>query len=160
MSTSTADRLRALGIALPPAPRARAARIRMTRRLGNLLYVSGQLASTGTALHVGRVGDTMTLEQAQHAARASALNVLAQAHESLPGGLDDILSVVNLRGFVAAAPDFVQIADVVNGASDLMMEVFGEAGAHTRTAVGVASMPHGVVVEIEAMFELSPPPTR
>jgi len=149
-------RLSALGIVLPPAPAARAARIRMARKLGNLLFVSGQLPSVnGELRHVGRVGDTLDLAQAQQAARASALNVLAQARAALPNGLDDIVSVVNLRGFVAATPDFVRIAEVVNGASDLMVEIFGEAGAHTRTAVGVNSMPHGVVVEIEAMFEVA-----
>jgi len=108
----------------------------------------------GELHHLGRVGDTLSLAQAQQAARASALNVLAQARAALPHGLDDVVSVVNLRGFVASTPDFVRIAEVVNGASDLMVEVFGEAGAHTRTAVGVASMPHGVVVEIEALFEV------
>ena len=77
-----------------------------------------------------------------------------QARAILPGGLDDVVSVVNLRGFVSAAPGFSRIAEVVNGASDLMMEVFGDSGAHTRTAVGVVSMPHGVVVEIEALFEV------
>jgi enamine deaminase RidA (YjgF/YER057c/UK114 family) len=148
-------RLAALGIVLPPAPAPRAARIRMARKLGNLLFVSGQLPSwDGELHHLGRVGDTLSLAQAQQAARASALNVLAQARAALPHGLDDVVSVVNLRGFVASTPDFVRIAEVVNGASDLMVEVFGEAGAHTRTAVGVASMPHGVVVEIEALFEV------
>ena len=155
MSDSIDARLSAMGIILPPAPAPRAARIRMARRLGNLLFVSGQLPSWGGELrHVGRVGDTMDLAEAQLAARASALNVLSQARAELPNGLDDIVSVVNLRGFVASTPDFIRIAEVVNGASDLMVEVFGEAGAHTRTAVGVVSMPHGVVVEIEAMFEV------
>jgi len=156
MSATIEARLSALGIVLPPAPAPRAARIRMARRLGNLLFVSGQLPSWGAELrHVGRVGDTMDLATAQQAARASALNVLAQARAALPNGLDDIASVVNLRGFVAATPDFARIAEVVNGASDLMIEVFGDAGAHTRTAVGVTSMPHGVVVEIEALFEVA-----
>lgn len=156
MSTSIDTRLSALGIVLPPPPAPRAARIRMARKLGNLLFVSGQLPSWGTELrHVGRVGETLDLAAAQLAARASALNVLAQARAALPNGLDDIVSVVNLRGFVATTPDFVRVAEVINGASDLMVEVFGDAGAHTRTAVGVASMPHGVVVEIEAMFEVT-----
>jgi enamine deaminase RidA (YjgF/YER057c/UK114 family) len=155
MSDSIEARLPALGITLPPAPAPRAARISMARKLGTLLFVSGQLPSSGGELHhVGRVGDTMDLAEAQAAARASALNVLAQARAALLNGLDDIVSVVNLRGFVAATPDFTRVAEVVNGASDLMVEVFGAVGAHTRTAVGVACMPHGVVVEIEAMFEV------
>ena len=157
MPDTPTARLARLGIALPPPPTPRAARIQMARKLGNLLFVSGQLPSLGTALrHVGRVGDDMTLAQAQQAARDSALNVLAQAQAALPNGLNDIVSVVNLRGFVRSTPDFVQIADVVNGASELMEQAFGEAGQHTRTAVGVASMPHGVVVEIEALFEIMP----
>lgn len=97
----------------------------------------------------------MDLEKAKRAAYFSALNVLAQARAELPRGLDDIISVVNLRGFVACATHFTQIAEVVNGASDLMAEIFGESGAHTRSAIGVANMPHGVVVEIEAMFEVN-----
>ncbi len=155
MSNSPEARLAALGITLPSAPAPRAARIRMARKIGNLLYVSGQLPSwEGELRYVGKAGDTIDLAQAQQAARTSALNVLAQARAALPGGLDDVISVVNLRGFVASAPDFIQIAQVVNGASDLMVEIFGEDGAHTRTAVGVTSMPHGVVVEIEAVFEV------
>jgi len=148
-------RLAALGIVLPSPPAPRAARIRMSRKIGNLLFVSGQLPSwNGELRHVGRVGDGISLEDAQQAARLSALNVLAQANAALPGGLDDVISVVNLRGFVVCTPDFVRVAEVINGASDLMVEVFGDDGAHTRTAVGVSSMPHGVVVEIEAMFEV------
>jgi len=148
-------RLQEHGIVLPAAPAPRAAHIRMARVLGNLLYVSGQLPTrAGAIVLVGKVGAELSLEQGQEAARLSALNVLAQAQAALPNGLDDIVSVVNLRGFVAAAPDFSRIAEVVNGASDLMMTLFGEAGAHTRTAVGVVAMPHGVAVEIEALFEI------
>lgn len=149
------ERIARLGIVIPVAPVARAAKIRMARKLGNVLYVSGQLPSVGAELtFVGRVGEGVDLERAKQAAHCSAMNVLAQARAALPGGLDDIISVVNLRGFVACAPHFTQIAEVVNGASDLMLQVFGESGAHTRSAIGVASMPHGVVVEIEAMFEV------
>ena len=148
-------RLRRLGIELPEPARPRAARILMARRVGNQLWVSGQLPSwNGELRYVGRVGSRWTLSEAQDAARLSALNVLAQARALLPNGLDDIVSVINLRGFVTVEPDFTQVADAVNGASDLMMTVFGEAGAHTRTAVGVASMPYGVAVEIEALFEV------
>lgn len=155
MNQSTEARLATLGITLPAAATPRSARIRMARKIGNLLYVSGQLPSwEGELRHVGKVGEALSLEEGQQAARLSAMNVLAQARALLPNGLDDIVSVVNLRGFVAVAPDFRQIAEVVNGASDLMMEIFGDDGAHTRTAVGVVSMPHGVSVEIEGMFEV------
>jgi enamine deaminase RidA (YjgF/YER057c/UK114 family) len=155
VNNSPEQRIIRLGIELPLPAKPRAARILMTRRLGNTLWVSGQLPSwNGELPYVGKVGSRWTLKEAQLAARLSALNVLAQARAALENGLDDIQSVINLRGFVAVEPSFWQVADVVNGASDLMMEVFGDAGAHTRTAVGVASMPHDVAVEIEALFEL------
>lgn len=155
MTETHEARIARLGIQIPAAPALRAAKIQMARKLGNVLYVSGQLPTIGTELSfVGRVGDHLDLNQAKQAAYRSGLNVLAQARAALPGGLDDVISVVNLRGFVACAAHFTQIAEVVNGASELMVEVFGEAGAHTRSALGVTSMPHGVVVEIEAMFEV------
>jgi enamine deaminase RidA (YjgF/YER057c/UK114 family) len=155
MNDSPERRVTRLGIELPSPAAPRAARILMTRRLGNTLWVSGQLPSwNGELRYVGKVGSAWNLADAQQAARLSALNVLAQARAALDHGLDDIVSVINLRGYVAVEPDFWQVADAVNGASDLMMEVFGEAGAHTRTAVGVATMPHNVAVEIEALFEI------
>lgn len=148
-------RLLRLGIELPEPARPRAARILMARRVGNQVWVSGQLPSwNGELRYVGTVGSRFSLSEAQDAARLSALNVLAQARALLENGLDDVVSVINLRGFVAVEPEFHQVADAVNGASDLMMTVFGDAGAHTRTAVGVASMPYGVAVEIEALFEV------
>jgi len=155
MTETCEARIARLGIQIPAAPALRAAKIRMARKFGNVLYVSGQLPTIGSELgFVGRAGESLDLNQARKAAYHSALNVLAQARAALPGGLDDVISVINLRGFVACASHFTQIAEVVNGASELMVEVFGDAGAHTRSAIGVASMPHGVAVEIEAMFEV------
>lgn len=155
MTSTVEQRLIALGIELPRPAAARAARILMHRRLGNQLFISGQLPSwNGDVRYKGKVGGDLDLTTAQQAARLSAMNVLAQVRAALPNGLDDVISVVNLRGFVAVDPSFWQVAEVVNGASDLMVEIFGENGAHTRTAVGVCTMPHNVSVEIEALFEV------
>lgn len=147
-------RLRELGIELPTPPAPRAARIQMAKITGGFLFISGQLPSwNGELRYVGKVGHEFGLAAGQAAARLSALNVLAQAR-SLLGDLDRIAEVVCLRGYVNVAPDFFDIAQTINGASDLMAEVFGPKGAHTRTAIGVAMMPYNAAVEIEAQFLL------
>ena len=155
MTESKIDaRLRELGIELPSPP-PRAARILMAKIAGNMLYVSGQLPSwNGELRYVGKVGREFTLAEAQAAARLSALNVIAQARGALGGDLDRIAEVTYLRGYVNVAPDFIEIAQSVNGASDLMTEVFGAAGAHARTAIGVAMMPYNAAIEVEAQFLL------
>lgn len=148
-------RLAALGIELPVPPAPRTARILMAKSAGGFLFVSGQLPSwNGELRYAGKVGREFDLAAAQAAARLSALNVLAQACIALDGDLDRIAEVVCLRGYVNVAPEFTQIAQAVNGASDLMLDVFGEAGAHTRTAVGVAMMPYNAAIEVEAQFLL------
>lgn len=148
-------RLVDLGIELPSPPPPRAARILMAKAAGGFLFVSGQLPSwNGELRHVGKVGAELDLQAAQAAARLSALNVLAHARAALAGDLDRIEQVVYLRGYVNVAPGFTEVSQAVNGASDLMVEVFGEAGAHARTAVGVAMMPYGAALEIEAQFLL------
>lgn len=148
-------RLAALGIELPVPPAPRTARILMAKIAGGFLFVSGQLpAWNGELRYVGKVGREFDLAAAQAAARLSALNVLAQARITLGGDLDRIAEVVCLRGYVNVAPEFTEIAQAVNGASDLMIEVFGDAGAHTRTAVGVAMMPYNAAIEVEAQFLL------
>jgi enamine deaminase RidA (YjgF/YER057c/UK114 family) len=149
-------RLTELGIELPsPPPPPRAARIQMAKVAGGFLFVSGQLPSwNGEIRYVGKVGREFDLKAAQDAARLSALNVLAQARTALGGDLDRIAEVVCLRGYVNVAPDFFDISQSVNGASDLMVEVFGPAGAHTRTAIGVAMMPYNAAIEVEAQFLL------
>jgi enamine deaminase RidA (YjgF/YER057c/UK114 family) len=106
----------------------------------------------GEIRYVGKVGREFDLEAAQAAARLSALNVLAHARSALDGDLDRIAEVVCLRGYVNVAPDFIEIAQSVNGASDLMIDVFAAAGAHTRTAIGVAMMPYNAAIEVEAQF--------
>jgi enamine deaminase RidA (YjgF/YER057c/UK114 family) len=149
-------RLSELGIELPSPPPPRAARILMAKIAGDFLFVSGQLPSwNGELRYVGKVGKEFDLAATQMAGRLSALNVLAQARAALGGNLDRIAEVVGLRGYVNTTPEFFEIAQAVNGASDLMVEVFGAAGAHTRTAIGVAMMPYNAVIEVDAQFLLN-----
>lgn len=125
-------------------------------RTGNLLVVSGQVCQwNGERRYVGKLGAEISLEDGKAAARLCALNLLAQAKRALDGDLDRIRRVVRLGGFVNAVPGFTEQPQVVNGASDLMVEVLGEAGRHARAAVGVGSLPGGVAVEVEAVFEVS-----
>ena len=149
------QQLAELGIELPPASIPLTAKIQTYLIYKDTLRISGQLpAIDGVIQFVGHVGREQSLEQGERAARLSALNVLAQAKHALDGDLDRIERLLNLRGFVATVEGFDQVALVVNGASELMHDVFGEQGRHTRTAVGVASMPYNVTVEIEALFAL------
>lgn len=145
--------MQALGLALPPAAAA-AANYRPTARAGNLLFVSGQLpwCSDGSLI-TGRLGETVSLLDGQRAARLAALNVLAQALAAL-GTLDRVAGVVKLTGYVAATAEFREPHLVLNGASDLLTEVFGEKGKHARAAVGVASLPLASAVEVEAILDI------
>ncbi len=155
MSETIAQRLVRMDIVLPEAAATKAANIETVLVHRGRLRVSGQLPVwNGEIRFQGRAGAERTLAEAVAAARLSALNVLAQANRALNGDLDRIERVLNLRGFVAVADGFTAVAQAVNGASDLMIEVFGDAGRHTRTAVGVSAMPHNVTVEIEALFAL------
>ncbi len=149
------ERLEQLGIEIPAAAIPKAAKIETYLIYQDTLRVSGQLpAIAGEIKYIGHVGREQSLADGQAAARLSALNVLAQARHALAGDLDRIDRVLNLRGFVATVEGFDQVAQVVNGASELMHDVFGDLGTHTRTAVGVTSMPYNVTVEIEALFAL------
>ena len=149
------ERLKELGIEIPAAAIPKAAKIETYQIYNNTLRVSGQLpAIDGDIKYLGHVGREQSLEDGQAAARLSVLNVLAQAKHALGGDLDRIERVLNLRGFVAAVEGFGQVAQVVNGASELMHDIFGEQGKHTRTAAGVAAMPYNVTVEIEGQFAL------
>jgi enamine deaminase RidA (YjgF/YER057c/UK114 family) len=148
-------RLKELGIELPAPQGPRVAKIENTVIANGFLFVSGQVTQwNGERRFVGKVGREFDLRQGQEAARLSALNVLAQAKKGLDGDLDRIARVVQLKGFVNAMPDFTEISAVVNGASELMLDVFGEDGRHSRTAVGVAVMPFDVAIEVEAIFLL------
>lgn len=125
-------------------------------RTGNQLIVSGQLCidHTGRLVATGRLGDNVTIEAGQKAARQCALNLCAQLKAAL-GDLDRLARVVRLGGFINATPDFHDAATVMNGASDLMVEVFGDKGRHARSTVGVAALPRNAAVEVEGMFEVS-----
>ena len=122
---------------------------------GSMLYISGQVPLwNGQRRHIGKLGAGTSVEDGQAAARLCALNVVAQAKAAL-GDLDRVTRVVKLVGFVNSAPDFTDQPAVINGASDLMVEVFGDKGRHARSAVGVAALPLGVSVEVEAILEVS-----
>jgi enamine deaminase RidA (YjgF/YER057c/UK114 family) len=147
------SRLAALGIQLgePAAP---VANFVPTVRTGQLLFVSGQICfSGGKVTHVGQVGTDCSIEDGKAAARVCAINILAHARKAL-GSLDRIARVVQVQGFVNAAPGFGQQPAVINGASDLLVELFGEAGKHSRYAVGVGSLPFNAAVEVAATFEV------
>lgn len=147
-------RLEELGIELPQAA-APAANYVPYVITGNQLWVAGQVPFwNGELKYIGRLGDDFTVEQGQEAARICALNVIAQAKAAL-GELDRVRRVVKMGGFVNATPDFTDHPKVVNGASDLMVEVFGEAGRHARFAVGAGSLPLGVAVEVDAVMEIA-----
>jgi enamine deaminase RidA (YjgF/YER057c/UK114 family) len=147
-------RLRQLGIALPPAPKPVATYV-TSLQVGNLLYVSGHgpVESDGTPVR-GKVGRDMSIEQGQAAARNTGLLILSTVREAL-GSLDNVVRVVKVLGFVNAPEDFDQQPQVINGFSNLMVEIFGEtAGKAPRSAVGAGSLPAGIPVEIEAVFEV------
>lgn len=143
-----------LGLALPAAP-APAANYVPVVRTGNLLFVSGQISRSPSGEEVaGKLGAGLTIEQGQRAAELCALNILAQVKAAV-GDLDQIVRVVRLNGFVNSAPDFVDHPQVINGASNLMGRVLGERGKHSRCALGVAALPFGVAVEIDAVVEVA-----
>lgn len=122
---------------------------------GDMLFISGQIARLpdGTGV-TGRLGDTLDVAQGAKAAEICALNLLAQLEAGLEGDWSRLVTVARLNGFVAATPEFTDHPKVINGASDLMESVLGAAGTHTRTAVGVASLPLGVAVEIDAIVQV------
>jgi enamine deaminase RidA (YjgF/YER057c/UK114 family) len=123
---------------------------------GKLLFVAGQIPFwNGEIKWIGRVGKDLTVEQGRQAARLCCLNILAQAKAALGGDLDRIARCVKLDGFVQCTEDFTQQPEVVNGASDLLVELFGDAGRHARVAVGSNALPRGVAVEVAAIFELA-----
>jgi enamine deaminase RidA (YjgF/YER057c/UK114 family) len=154
-TSSTIDaRLAALGVTLPDAP-APAANYVPYVVSGKTVYVSGQISQDANGFIVGKLGAGLQIADGAAAARACALSLLAQARKAAGGDLDRIARVVKLTGFVNCTPDFLDQPKVINGASDFIVEVFGDKGRHARSAVGVPSLPFGVAVEIEGIFELA-----
>lgn len=155
MSGTIEKRLAELGITLPPAPSPSANYVPYVRA-GTLLTVSGQICygADGKLAAKGRLGDGVSMEDGQKAARACALNVLAQVKAAV-GDLDNVKRVVRLGGFINSAPGFTDGPKVMNGASDLMVEVFGDKGRHARSTVGVAALPADAAVEVEGLFEVA-----
>ena len=149
------QKLTSLGITLPIAPAPVANYVGFVRT-GNLVIVSGQVCfdAQGKLIAKGKLGAGVTVEQGAAAARGCAVNLLAQLKAAL-GDLDKVVRVVRLGGFINSAPDFLDGPKVLNGASDLMVQVFGDKGRHARTTVGVASLPADAAVEIEGTFEVS-----
>jgi enamine deaminase RidA (YjgF/YER057c/UK114 family) len=146
-------RLEALGIELPTPSRPMATYVTAARS-GNLLFLSGHgPVSDGRIVHRGRVGRDLTIEQGQAAARLTGLSLLATIRHTL-GSLDRVRRVVKVLGMVQCADDFTDHPRVINGFSDLMVEVFGDAGRHARSAVGMGSLPWGMAVEIEMILEV------
>jgi len=154
LSAKLNDKLLALGYRLPQAA-APAANYVPYVISGNQIFVAGQIPFlNGEKMHMGRVGDDLSVEDGVKAARSCALNILAQANAAVDGDWSKIKRLVKLGGFVNSTPDFTDHPTVVNGASDLMVAVMEDAGKHARFAVGAPSLPLGVAVEIDAIFEL------
>ena len=152
MTDSIASRLQALNITLPE-PAAPVAAYVPTVRSGNLLYISGQVSFEGGELMVGRLGENRDLAYGYAAARACGVMLLAQINKAL-GSLEKVERIVKLGVFVSSAGNFTDQPKVANGASELMEQVFGEAGRHSRSAVGVPVLPLGAAVEIDAVVAI------
>jgi enamine deaminase RidA (YjgF/YER057c/UK114 family) len=150
-------KLQELGITLP-APAAPVANYVPFVRTGHLVVISGQLClgldGKIADAHKGKLGAEVSMEAGQEAARLCAINVLAQLRAATGGDLSAVVRCVRLGGFINAVPSFAQLAPVMNGASDLMVAVLGEAGRHARSTIGVAELPLDAAVEVEGMFEV------
>lgn len=152
--TSIAAKVTELGLVLPEAS-GPVANFLSARRMGDLLFISGQISkrADGDGV-VGRVGDEVSIDEGRRAASIATLNLLAQIAAATDGQVGSVAAVLQLRVFVASTPTFDRHSAVADGASDLLTDVFGEAGRHVRTAVGVASLPAGTAVELDAVLAL------
>lgn len=155
MKTSPERRLQELGIELPPPPKPVASYVPAVQ-VGTLLFMSGNgPLRAGKPLMQGRLGETLTVEQGMDAARLTMLNLLSTLRDAL-GSLDRVERIVKLLAFVNSAPDFTQQPTVINGASELLVQIFGERGRHARSAIGTSVLPFGIPVEIEMIVEVRP----
>jgi enamine deaminase RidA (YjgF/YER057c/UK114 family) len=153
MSGRIDAKLKELGIELPEPPKAMANYVPWVKS-GNLIYISGQIPSVPKGIVVGTVGKEIELRQAQKAAQVCAIHILAALKEACDGDLDRVVRCVKLTGYVNAVEGFGQHPEVLNGASNVMIKVFGDAGKHARAAVGAGSLPRKIPVEIDAVFEV------
>ena len=150
---TVAARLADLGITLPEPAKAVANYVPFVQT-GNLVHISGQLSNDASGGIKGTVGEDVTPEQANSGARLCGINLLAQISAAVDGDLERVVRIVKLGGFVQAGAGFTAIPAVINGCSDLMVEVFGDAGRHARSAVGVYQLPLGFAVEVDAIVEV------
>lgn len=149
------SRLRQLGLELPPEG-AGGGNYVPTTRTGNLLYISGQISAFGDDVrYAGKLGAELTAADGRKAAELCALNLVARLRGALGGDLDRLRSCVRLGGFVNCTPTFVEQSAVMNGASDLMVALFGDRGRHARTSIGVAGLPVNAAVEVDGIFEIA-----
>lgn len=147
-------RLAQLGLTLPAAP-APAANYVPFVQVGDLVFISGQISQDENGLITGKLGEGLDVAAGAAAARRCGLSILAQLRAALGGDLDRVRGAVKLTGFVNSTPDFTDQPKVINGCSDLLVEVLGDAGRHSRSAVSAVALPLGVAVEIEAIFQVS-----
>ncbi len=151
---SIEDRLKALGIELPLAAPAGANYLPFLQ-IGDIVYISGQLSKwNGEYKYIGKLGREFEVAEGQQAARLCALNVIAVLRQALNGDLDRVRQCVRVGGYVNCMPDFTSHSQVINGTSDLLVEILGDPGRHTRIAVGMSSLPYGCAVEVEAQFQV------
>ncbi len=149
------EKLKQLGITLPEAPKPLGSYVPCVQT-GNLLFLSGMLpVREGTLIRTGRVGESISLQEAQEDAKQIVINALSVVKSHI-GSLDKISRCVKLNGYVASAPDFTEQPKVLNAASDLIFEIFSEAGKHARAAVGVSVLPLNSPIEVDFIFELEP----
>jgi len=154
VKTSAEARMRELGISLPNVPTPIANFVPF-RRDKDRIYLAGQICEwNGVVKYRGKLGVDHVLEDGQDAARICALNLLAALREACDGSLDRVTACLRVGGFVNCAPDYQQVPQVINGASNVIHALFGEQGLHARTAIGVASLPQGAAVEVDAIFAI------
>lgn len=151
---SIESRLAELGVTLQNAP-APAANYVPYVQVGDIVYVSGQISNTAEGMIIGKLGHDMDVEAGAAAARTCAISLLAQVKAACGGDIERLMRVVKLTGFVNSTADFGDQPKVINGASDFLVEALGEAGRHSRSAVSAASLPFGVAVEIEGIFQIA-----
>ena len=154
MARTFETRLAELGVTLPDAP-APAANYVPYVQVGDLVYVSGQISQNADGFIIGKLGDNMSTEVGASAARTCAVALLAQVKAACGGDLDRLVRVVKLSGFVNSTQDYTEQPKVINGASDFLVEALGDAGKHARAAVSSPSLPMGVAVEIEGIFQIA-----